>query len=408
MSNGNMLVAIDVGTHKICTLIGQFTPEGLIHIIGVGQSPSKGARRGVIVTVDEAAQAIAHSVEQAERMAGYPVKSAFIGIAGSHIASLNSKGVIAVSRADGEISHDDVNRAIDAAQAISLPANREILHVLPRSFVIDGQEGVKDPVGMSGVRLEVETHIVSCATSSLRNLVKCVNQVGIDVEGLVLNCLASAQSVLTETDKELGCILVDIGAGTTDIAIFVEGSVWYTGVLPVGGNHVTNDIAVGLRIPFHVAERIKNEVYSTQNTEEDIDLINYGSTEKQLVSRQLLKDIVHARLEEIFAMLSAEIRKSGYVGLLSGGAILTGGGAEMDGIVDIAKQYLKIPTRIGIPMKISGMIDKIKTPAYTTGAGLLLWGQHHQFLQVRKRSSSGNWPDVFKQFRDWIKRSFSV
>lgn len=407
MSHDEFLVAIDIGTHKICTLIGQFTPEGLINIIGVGQASAKGLRRGVIVTVDETVQAISQSLEQAERMAGYPIKSAFIGITGSHIASLNSKGVIAVSRADGEITTDDVNRAIDAAQAISLPANREILHVLPRNFIIDGQEGVKDPVGMSGVRLEVETHIVSAATSSIRNLVKCVNQAGVDVEGIVLNILAEAQSVLTEIDKELGCVLIDIGAGTTDIAVFVEGSIWYTSVLPVGGSHVSNDLAIGLRIPFDVAERVKVEAYKPNSTEE-INLMNYGATEKQTVSQQMLHDIIQARLEEIFNMILGEIRKSGYVGLLPGGAILTGGASQMEGLVELTKDFLKLPTRVGIPMKISGMIDKIKSPAYATNAGLLLWGQQNQFLQTRKKTGSSNWSTLFKQFKGWIQRSFSV
>ena len=409
MSRSEILVAIDVGTTKIATIVGQLTPEGLVNILGVGTTPSKGLRKGIIVNVEETSDAIGKSIEEAERMAGYPCKTAFVGVAGGHIASLNSKGVIAVSRANGEITHEDVDRAIDAAQAISLTSNREILHVLPRSFIVDGQDGIKDPVSMSGVRLEVETHIVTGATSSLRNLIKAVNAVGVDVDGVVLNPIAAAQSVLTDTDKDIGCVLIDIGGGTTDISIFLEGSIWHTCVLPIGGNHITNDLAIGLRIPFQVAEEVKVKGYiqDDEDTNAEINLKDFGADDEQIVSQQILTEIISARVEEIFQLVGSKIRKTGYTGLLPGGAILTGGAAQMPGMVDLAKYFLKMPTRVGIPMKVSGFVEKVKNPAFSTAAGLLLWGQHDQF-SGRRSSGSYSWSAVFSQFKDWVKRSFSI
>jgi cell division protein FtsA len=366
-------------------------------------------RKGIVVNVEEAASAIESCIQEAERMAGHPCKSAFVGVAGGHISSLNSKGVIAVSRADGEIAPEDVERAIDAAQAVSLPSNREILHVLPRNFIIDGQEGIKDPVGMSGVRLEVEAHIVTGATASLRNLVKCVNAVGVDVDGIALSPIASAQSVLTDTDKEIGCIVVDIGGGTTDVAVYTEGSIWHTTILPIGGSHITNDLAIGLRIPFDVAERLKVEGYTHEfDKTDEINLQEYGADEEQIVSRQILYEIVSSRAEEIFMLVASKVRKSGYTGRLPGGVILTGGAAQMPGMVDFSKHYLQLPTRIGIPMKIAGFVEKVKSPAFATTAGLLLWGQHNQYSEKRGNSKGYNWNALLGQFKDWIKRSFSL
>ncbi|HNT30344.1 MAG TPA: cell division protein FtsA [bacterium] len=419
MSGHDYLVSIDVGTTKICTLVAAFSEDTKLSIVGVGNVPSQGIRRGVVVNIEETISSISASLEEAERMAGYPIESAFVAIGGSHISSLNSRGVIAVSRADGEISHEDVARVIEAAQAISLPMNREVLHVLPRGFIVDGQEGVENPAGMTGVRLEVETHVVNAASSSVRNLAKCVQQTGVEVEEVVLSSLAAAEAVLGNDDKELGVVVLDIGGGTTDIAIFVEGSIWHSAVLPVGSSHITNDIAIGLRIPFDAAEKIKKAaalgeqnfeegtLFEEMNRSDAFDLADFGVDNGGIVSRQTLNEIIEARLAEIFEMAAAEIKKAGQQGLLAGGGVLVGGGALLPGIVEIAKEYLALPVRIGKPREVVGLSEDITSPVYATSIGLLLWGmksrQHRELIRV---SPIQVWFNAFGKVRNWIKRSF--
>jgi cell division protein FtsA len=333
------IVGIDVGTTKICTLVAEADEYDSLRIVGVGIAPSRGLRKGVVVNVDEATSAISASVEKAERMSGYKIEGAYVGVAGGHIASVNSRGVVAVSRPERGITQDDIDRAMDAAQAIAIPYSREMIHLIPRGFIVDGQDGIRDPLGMVGYRLEVEAHIVTGASASVHNLVKCIQGAGVGIDGLILEPLASGEAVLTSTEQEMGVILADVGGGTTDIAIFIEGSIWHTVVLATGGNHLTNDIAVGLRTPFTAApftaaEEIK-KIYGYALAEhiedEPIDVFAFGDNARQAVSRRFLAEIIEARTEEVFSLILREIKRSGYDGLLPAGVVLCGGTSELWG-----------------------------------------------------------------------------
>jgi len=397
MTKDKVLVGIDIGTSKIATLIGTGSAEGPVNIIGVSAVSSRGLRKGQVVDIEEAMAAITDGLEAAERMAGYSVSAALVSVGGNHIASQNSHGVVAVAEPDKEITSQDVERVIEAAKAVSLPSSREILHVLPRGFIVDSQEGVKDPLGMTGVRLEVDTHLITGGSTALRNLAKCVSEVGVDVEDLVFGGLASAEAVLSETEKELGVVLVDIGGGTTDICIFVEGSLAYSAVIPIGAKNITNDLAIGLRVSLESAEKIKlalgekkKEVVTIEEKEkkeeDEIDLSYLGLAEDiQKVSRKtLIEGIIKPRLNEIFAMVSLEIKKSGFAGMTPGGVVLTGGGALTVGVVEAAKRNLAMPVRIGIPGNVTGLIDEILSPSYATSIGLLLYGLKSETRGERK------------------------
>ena len=378
MGRGKIIVAIDAGTTKVCTLIAEIGKDDNIHIIGVGVCPSRGLRKGVVVNIEEAVDSIGASIEKAERVSGYKVVSGYIGVGGSHIDSLNNRGVIAISHSDRAISHDDVERAVEAARVINIPSNREIVHSIPRQFIVDGQEGIKNPVGMMGYRLDVEAHIVTGAVTGIQNLVKCVHKLGVEVDDIVLEPLASSESVLTEEEKEMGVVLADIGGGTTGIAIFVEGSIYHTSILPVGGYHITNDIAVGLRTPFAMAEEIKikrgHAISSLIDPSEVIEITTFGRNQRDKISRTQLCQIIEARLQEAFTMIQTEVKKSGYDSLLPAGVVLTGGTSEMAGIADLASEILQVPVRIGYPYGVHGLVDSIGSPAYSAGVGLLLWG----------------------------------
>lgn len=403
MQRDKIIVGIDIGTSKIATLIASYAmAEPEINIIGVSLTPSKGLRKGQIVDIDEAIGAITQSIEAAERMAGYSVSKAFVSVGGNHIASQNSHGVVAVAEPEKEIIQSDVSRVIDAAKAVSLSSSREILHVLPRGFMVDSQEGIKDPVGMTGVRLEVDTHLITGGSTALRNLAKCVSEVGVDVQALVFGGMASAEAVLTETEKELGVVLVDIGSGTTDLCFYVDGFLTYSAVISVGARNITNDLAIGLRVSLESAEKIKLSLGEKQkeNKEEDLPAGRQGEDEidfghlgliedvHKTSKKTLIEGIIKPRLNEIFSMVGMEIKKSGLAGLMPGGLIITGGGALTIGIAEAAKRNLAMPVRIGLPTKMTGLIDEIETPIFATSVGLLHYGRQSGLSGERKISFS--------------------
>lgn len=393
MARDHVISAVDVGTSKVTTLISTFSEEGTVNILGVSTVPSRGLRKGQVVDIEEATSVISTSIEAAERMSGTTVSGAYISVGGNHIDSLNSHGVVAVAEPDREISQADVKRVIEAAKAVQLPSSREILHVLPRGYVVDSQDGIVDPVGMSGVRLEVDTHLVTGGSTAVRNLHKCVEKLGVSVEGIVFGGLASAYSSLSDTEKELGVVLVDIGGGTTDVAIFVEGALSYSCVIPIGAINITKDIAAGLRVSLESAEKIKvnlgtapkipalpqehEHTRSKKETEDDsIDLSHLGLVEEMnsVSKRTLVDGIVKPRLNEIFTMVGLEIKRSGFGGMTPSGVVITGGGALTVGGTEAARRNLAMPVHVGTPGKISGLIDEIMSPAYATSVGLLLYG----------------------------------
>lgn len=387
MAKQKILAAIEIGSSKVATLVGQVVQdpasmETSINIVGAASSESRGIKKGQIVDIEEAVESAISSIEGAERMAGYNINTAYVAVGGAHIHSQNSHGVVAVSDSNGEITQNDVDRAIEAASAVSIPTSREIIHVLPREFVVDGESGVRDAVGMSGVRLEVDTHIVSAGAASIKNLRKAVKEVGLEIEDLVFTGLASAEAVLSPTEKELGCVLVDIGGGTTSIAAFIDGSLAYSGVIPIGAKNVTNDLAIGLRVSLETAERIKVALSAKKKntpageTESDeMDLESLGITEiKKISKKTLLEGIIRPRLNEIFTMVRIELEREGLAHSVPSGAVITGGGAETAGVIDSAKRMLTLPVRIGIPKGIGGLIDDIMVPSFATTVGLLRYG----------------------------------
>ncbi len=402
------IVGIDVGTTKVCTLIGEVDEADNICILGVGVAPSQGLNKGMVVNVEEAAKSIADSLEKAERVSGYTIEAAYLGLAGKHISSMNSRGVVAVGRGERAITEDDVARAIEAAQAIAVPHSREIVHVIPRSYTLDGQEGVPDPVGLMGFRLEVEAHIVTGAVPSIRNLVQCVENSGVMVNELVLQPLASAEAVLLPEEREIGVVLVDVGGGTTDVAVFADGSICHTVVLPVGGNNLTNDIAVGLCTPFAVAEQLKlkygHALPEMIDPAEMIDVTAFGEAQVQSIPRLQLVQILEARAEEVFALVQEEIKRSGYEGLLPAGLVLTGGAVELPGFKELGREMLKMPVRIGHARNIGGLVDAVSSPAYATAVGLLQWGLRCGSLERRTQKPAGSrWADLYKRFAEILK-----
>jgi cell division protein FtsA len=391
MTDGKIVVGIDVGTSKIVTVIAKVDEE-VVNVLGVSEVPSSGIRKGQIVDIDEAVLSINNSLEAAERMAGYSASHVISSIGGSHIESLNSKGVVAVARPEGEITANDITRVIDAAKAISMPSSREIIHVLPRTYSVDGQEGIKDPIGMTGVRLEVDTHIISANGVTIKNMEKAFSEVGVDLDAVVFSGYASSLAVLSDTEKELGVVLVDIGAGTTDISIFVDGSIAYSSVLPVGARHITNDLAIGLRISLESAEKIKiflstpkKQLKITEEGEEEkpreksdeIDLAPLNLIEElnKVSQKTLIDGIIRPRLNELFTMIGLEIKKSGFVGQTPSGLVITGGGAQTIGVAEAAKRMLATPVRVATPANIKGIIDEIQYPSFATVIGLVMYGR---------------------------------
>lgn len=398
--DGPIVVGIDIGTTKVCTLVASEETPGQIRILGVGIEPSQGMRKGVVVDLGAASQAIARSVEKAERSSGLEITSALVSLAGSQVSSVNSRGVVGVT--GRMIDQEDVARAVDAAQAVAIPHNREIIHVIQRGFDVDGQEGIRMPIGMHGYRLEVETHIITVAGSAVENLRQCVNATGVEVSQFVLNPLASAEVVLTETERQMGAVVVDIGGGTTDMAIYIDGDVWHTSVLAVGGNHVTSDIAHGLRLPISQAEELKiqhgHALMEEVGEDEFFNIRPFGENEIMQVNRRDLADIIEARVGEILGLVLQEIKRSGYDGLLPAGMVLTGGTSSLPGIRNLAQAVLGVPVRIAQPENMIGMVEKLSSPAYSTSVGLLRWAfMMSEFSpagtsQDRRRRPSGRGP----------------
>jgi cell division protein FtsA len=383
MSQTRTYVGLDIGTTKISAIIAEVDPQSNdVKIVGVGLSPSEGLRRGVVVNLEKTVASIARAVEEAERMAGVQVKGAYAGIAGDHIRSINSRGVIAVSRRDNEISQADVDRVVDAAKAVAIPMDREIIHVIPQEFIVDDQDGIKDPIGMSGVRLEAEVHIITGAVTSAKNICRSISRAGLKVHDLVLEPLASSHAVLGPDERDLGVVLLDIGGGTTDVAVFFEGSIRHTAIVPLGGASVTNDIAIGLRTPIEQAERIKIEygcaLASMVHTHERLLVPGVGGRADKEIPRQTLAAMIEPRMEEIFTLANKEVRKNHFADLLGAGVVLTGGSSKLPGTVELAEQIFEMPVRRGVPSGLSGLMENVRDPRYATGVGLILHAVHNE------------------------------
>lgn len=403
----NIIVGLDIGTTKICAIVGGVTDIG-VDIIGIGSHPSEGLRKGVVVNIESTVNSIKGAVEEAELMSGYEITSVFTGIAGGHISGLNSHGIVAVK--GREVDENDIKRSIEAAKAIAIPLDREILHLLPQHYIVDDQDGVRTPVGMSGVRLEAKVHIVTGAVTSAQNIIKSINRVGLDVNDIVLEQLASSEAVLSPDEKELGVAIVDIGGGTTDIAVFYEGSIKHTAVLSLGGSYLTGDIAVGLRTPTVEAEKIKIK-YGCAYTplipkDEIIEVPSVGGRKPRKVSRQILGEIIEPRMEEILNLVHREIVKSGYEDLLAAGVVLTGGTAILEGITELAEQIFNMPVRRGYPVNIGGLTDIVNSPMYATGVGLIIYGSKDHYRNVFKRSDGNIFNRVTRRMKRWFTEFF--
>jgi cell division protein FtsA len=387
----NVLVGLDLGTTKVCAIVGEVKDGGQVDIIGIGISPSNGLKKGVVVNIDSTVESVKKAVQEAELMAGVQINSAFVGISGGHIKGINSRGVAAIK--NREVGAADVARAIDGARAVNIPMDQQILHVLPQEFIIDDQDGIRDPLGMSGTRLDVKVHIITGAVTAIQNIVKSCSRAGLHVSDLVLQPLASSRAVLTTEEQELGVIVADIGGGTTDLAFFLEGSLWHTEVLPIGGNHLTNDIAIGLRTPASEAEKIKIKygcaLSSLVKHEETLDVPSVGGRPPRLLSRQILCEIIEPRIEELFGMVQQRLKKTGFEDLLASGVVLTGGTALMEGAQDAAERFLGLPIRRGTPRNIGGLMDVVNSPIYATGVGLVIYGAENRNESPRKFRSGG-------------------
>ena len=370
-----IIFALDVGTTKVCALVGEVR-QGQLQIIGLGITPARGMRKGMVIDVAEASVALAQAVEEAEQTSGYDLSQALVSMAGEHVSSINNKGVVAIGHNENGVTVEDIERALAAAQVIAVPYNRQIVHLIPRGFTIDDQDGVYSPLGMHGFRLEVEAHLITGSRPALLNLTRCADNVGIRAEEFVLNALASAEAVLEPTEREMGVIVADIGGGTTDLALYMQGKVWHTKVFPIGGYHITNDIAIGLRAPYDVAEKVKIQFGDCRPDQIDPNFVftvePFGG-EKIQVGRQDLAHVIEARVEEIFQLVLQEITHSGYDGLLPAGIVLTGGSAQLRGITDIAERVLNVPARVARPKNLVGLVDALHSPAYATSVGLLRW-----------------------------------
>jgi cell division protein FtsA len=407
-SDKNLIVGLDIGTSKVVAMVGEVTPEGDVEVVGIGSHPSRGLKKGVVVNIDSTVQSIQRAIEEAELMAGCEVRSVYAGIAGGHIRSLNSHGIVAIR--ENEVTQNDVDRVIDAARAVAIPADQRILHILPQEFVIDNQEGIRDPIGMSGVRLEAKVHMVTGAVSAAQNIVKCVRRCGLEVDDVILQQLASAQAVLTDDERELGVCLADIGGGTTDIAVFVNGAIHHTAVIPIAGDQVTNDIAVALRTPTHHAEdiKIKYACALTQlaNPEETIEVPSVGDRAPRRLLRQTLAEVVEPRYEELFSLIHAELKRSGFEELIAAGVVLTGGGSKMDGVIELAEEVFHCPVRQGVPHFVSGLTDVVRNPVYSTAVGLLLFSNRVIPAGSPPARMDGGFKSIWDRMKNWFHGNF--
>jgi cell division protein FtsA len=404
----NVIVGLDIGTSKVVALVGEITADASIEVIGLGSQPSRGLKKGVVVNIESTVQSIQRAVEEAELMADCEINAVYAGIAGSHVRSLNSHGVVAIR--DREVTHGDVEHVIDAAKAVAIPADQRILHVLPQEFIIDGQEGIRDPIGMSGVRLEAKVHIVTGADSAAQNIIKCVQRCGLVVEDVVLEQLASSFAVLTDDEKELGVCLVDVGGGTTDIAVFGNGAIRHTAVIPIAGDQVTNDIAVSMRTPTQYAEDIKIRyacaLSQLANPDESIEVPSVGDRPARRLARQTLAEIVEPRYEELFNLIREELRRSGFEEMIAAGIVLTGGSARMEGAIELAEEIFHVPVRLGLPGQVKGLGDVVRSPIYSTAVGLLLYARENSAPASRAAALGGNVAGVFERMKSWFKGNF--
>jgi cell division protein FtsA len=411
MSKKDIVVGLDVGTTKICCIVGEVTDSGprpQIDIIGIGTAPSSGLRKGVVVNIDSTVEAIGKAVEEAELMAGIEISSVYTGIAGGHIKSFNSSGVVTVK--DKEIRASDVQRVIDAAKAVAIPMDREVIHIIPQEYIVDDQDGIKDPVGMSGVRLQVKVHIVTGAVASAQNIIKCANKAGLNVAEICLEPIASSEAVLTADERELGVVLVDIGGGTSDIAIFREGAIVHTSVLALGGNHITNDIAVGLRTPQQEAELIKIKhgcaLSSLVKPDETIEVAGVGGRKSRVVSRKHLAEIIEPRVEEMFMLIQNEVMKSGHQDLLSSGIVVTGGCSLLEGLPELAEFIFEMPVKRGLPLEVGGLRDVVNSPQFSTGVGLLRFGAKNLQRSRFPIRDKFIYDKIRGSMKDWIRDLF--
>jgi cell division protein FtsA len=408
-SDRNLLVGLDIGTSKVVAIVGEIKTDGAIEIIGIGSHPSRGLKKGVVVNIESTVQSIQRAVEEAELMAGCEIHSVYAGIAGSHVRSLNSHGIVAIK--DKEVVQGDVERVIDAAKAVAIPADQKILHVLPQEYIIDSQEGIRDPIGMSGVRLEAKVHIVTGADSAAQNIVKCVQRCGLSVDDIVLEQLASSYAVLTEDEKDLGVCVVDIGGGTTDIAVFGGGAIRHTAVIPIAGDQITNDIAVSMRTPTQYAEDIKIKyacaLSQLANPDETIEVPSVGDRPPRRLARQTLAEIVEPRYEELFGLIRDEIRRAGLEEQVATGIVLTGGSAKMEGAIELAEEVFHLPVRLGVPQYVSGLAVVVSNPIQATGVGLLLYAKSN--LEVQRTGApllGGGVKSVFERMKAWFQGNF--
>ncbi len=403
-----LIVGLDIGTSKVVAVVGEIQEDGDLEVIGFGMHPSRGLKRGVVVNIESTVNSIQRAVEEAELMAGCEINAVFAGIAGSHVRSLNSHGIVAIR--DGEVVRQDVDRVIDAARAVAIPADQRILHVLPQEFVIDKQEGIREPVGMSGVRLEARVHMVTGAASAAQNIVKCVERCGLHVDDIVLEQLASSYAVLTEDEMELGVCLVDIGGGTTDIAVFNGGAIKHTAVIPIAGDQVTNDIAISMRTPTQYAEDIKIKyacaLSQLANPEETIEVPSVGDRPPRRLARQTLAEVVEPRYEELFTLIRDELRRSGFEDMVAAGVVMTGGSAKMEGAVELAEEVFHMPVRLGMPQHVRGLADIVRNPIHATGVGLLLYARSRTDNFADVGQSPGGLKSVWARMKAWFQGNF--
>ncbi len=412
-SDRDLIVGLDIGTSKVVAIVAApimdaGPNDNKLEIIGIGTHPARGMKKGVVVNIESTVQSIQRAVEEAELMAGCQIHSVYAGIAGSHIRSLNSHGTVAIK--DKEVTQSDVERVLDAAKAVHFPGDQQLLHVMPQEYIIDNQEGIREPIGMSGVRLEAKVHLITGAVSAAQNISKCIERCGLSVDGIILEQMASSYSVLEQDEKELGVCLIDIGGGTTDIAVYVDGAIRHTAVIPIAGDQVTNDIAVALRTPTQYAEEIKMKyacaLRQLAREDETIEVPSVGDRPPRQLARQTLAEVVEPRYEELLILVQAELRRSGFEELLAAGVVLTGGSSKMEGVIELAEEVFHLPVRLGVPQHVGGLVDAVRNPIHATGVGLLLYGDQAESSTKSESKTSGGFKDMLARMKSWFQGNF--